>query len=365
MPRRKNSKNLPKSKDKKLYKIGQMAEVLNISPRSIRYFDQLGLFPHVKRSIGNTRLFDENDIEIIQKINKLKKEKHYPYEKIRDLLLKKTSISPQEIAIVCDNTENIDPQLKKNAHILQLLPQDDTEKKHIIWENIKENNRYPNTQSNDIDLTPIKEFLNNNKIKQCFVFLSSQHFHSWEKPLKTLNSSKHKMLIYNCEGFNSSSALLAQQLTERLLQNDTLEELELLVKKQRPMLFQIGYSLSCKTLLQNQKELSPLKVSPFIDQLLSFKAVFLRQKQHSNIICCVKNENDAQNKVMDEIAKELEKRGLYCHRVLITHANNEASAKKLLKTLQSLLRDTPIQIKEMTLTESLEIGPDSLLVSII
>ena len=71
MPRTKNAKNKPKSKEKKLYKIGQLAELLSITPRSIRYLDQLGLLPHMKRSSGKTRLFDTTDIQLIKEAYKL------------------------------------------------------------------------------------------------------------------------------------------------------------------------------------------------------------------------------------------------------------------------------------------------------
>ena len=55
-------------KPKKLYKIGHLTSLLGVTPRTIRYYDQFGLLPHVKRSEGNVRLFDDEDIKIIKKV---------------------------------------------------------------------------------------------------------------------------------------------------------------------------------------------------------------------------------------------------------------------------------------------------------
>ena len=50
------------------FKMGYVIEKLNITPRTIRYYDQLGLLPTIKRSDGQTRLFDKEDIKILKMI---------------------------------------------------------------------------------------------------------------------------------------------------------------------------------------------------------------------------------------------------------------------------------------------------------
>ena len=44
-------------KPKKLYKIGHLTSLLGVTPRTIRYYDQFGLLPHVKRSEGKCTSF--------------------------------------------------------------------------------------------------------------------------------------------------------------------------------------------------------------------------------------------------------------------------------------------------------------------
>ena len=73
-------------KARKLYKIGTLTQLLGITPRTIRYYDQFGLLPHVKRSKGNIRLFDDEDIQIIKQIKSLQDEQSLPLEVIKDHL---------------------------------------------------------------------------------------------------------------------------------------------------------------------------------------------------------------------------------------------------------------------------------------
>ncbi|WP_297422405.1 MerR family transcriptional regulator [Clostridium sp.] len=55
------------------YKIGEIAKLTNLTTRTIRYYEELGLFGTRKnRSIGELRLFDNDDIERLKKIQILK-----------------------------------------------------------------------------------------------------------------------------------------------------------------------------------------------------------------------------------------------------------------------------------------------------
>ena len=54
--------------NRKLFKIGHLTDQLGVTSRTIRYYDQMGLLPQVKRSDGNVRLFDDKDFEIIKEI---------------------------------------------------------------------------------------------------------------------------------------------------------------------------------------------------------------------------------------------------------------------------------------------------------
>ncbi len=54
------------------YSIGDVAELLNISISTLRYYDKEGLLPLVNRTSGNIRVFDDTDIECLKMIECLK-----------------------------------------------------------------------------------------------------------------------------------------------------------------------------------------------------------------------------------------------------------------------------------------------------
>lgn len=57
---------------KKTYSIGEVAEQYHISVSAIRYYDKNGLLPLVKRTNGNVRVFDEEDMRWLNMIECLK-----------------------------------------------------------------------------------------------------------------------------------------------------------------------------------------------------------------------------------------------------------------------------------------------------
>ena len=86
----------------KLFKIGDIIEKLKLTPRTIRYYDQLGLLPTIKRSDGQTRLFDTEDIKILRKINDLKKTSSLSLTEIKNKLYP-TKLSPKKDTIITDS----------------------------------------------------------------------------------------------------------------------------------------------------------------------------------------------------------------------------------------------------------------------
>jgi DNA-binding transcriptional MerR regulator len=54
------------------YSIKQVADKLNISISSLRYYDSQGLLPHIKRTAGNKRIFSDIDFEFLKMIECLK-----------------------------------------------------------------------------------------------------------------------------------------------------------------------------------------------------------------------------------------------------------------------------------------------------
>lgn len=54
------------------YSIGEVADMLNISISTLRYYDKEGLLPLVNRTSGNIRIFNDTDVECLKMIECLK-----------------------------------------------------------------------------------------------------------------------------------------------------------------------------------------------------------------------------------------------------------------------------------------------------
>jgi DNA-binding transcriptional MerR regulator len=54
------------------YSIGEVAEKLNLSKSTIRYYDKEGLLPFIQRNESGIRMFAESDISMLQVIECLK-----------------------------------------------------------------------------------------------------------------------------------------------------------------------------------------------------------------------------------------------------------------------------------------------------
>lgn len=56
----------------KYYKIGELAHLLNLSPRTIRYYEEIGLLNSVKRIEGGKRVYTDMDLKRLKFIQRLK-----------------------------------------------------------------------------------------------------------------------------------------------------------------------------------------------------------------------------------------------------------------------------------------------------
>ncbi len=79
----------------KLYKIGELAKLAKVSQRTIDYYTKLGLIEPEKRSKGNYRLYSDETLMRLKRIEQMKKEK-YTLEEIRDSLHQWSKITNDE-----------------------------------------------------------------------------------------------------------------------------------------------------------------------------------------------------------------------------------------------------------------------------
>lgn len=56
-----------------MYSISEVAKKMEITIPTLRYYDNLGLFPNLKKNKSGNRVFSEEDIEVVRIIKYLKK----------------------------------------------------------------------------------------------------------------------------------------------------------------------------------------------------------------------------------------------------------------------------------------------------
>lgn len=56
----------------KYYKIGQLADLVGVSTRTIRYYEEIGLLNSIKRMEGRKRVYTDRDYQRLQFIKRLK-----------------------------------------------------------------------------------------------------------------------------------------------------------------------------------------------------------------------------------------------------------------------------------------------------
>ncbi len=56
----------------KYYKIGQLADLVRVSTRTIRYYEEIGLLNSIKRMEGGKRVYTDRDYQRLQFIKRLK-----------------------------------------------------------------------------------------------------------------------------------------------------------------------------------------------------------------------------------------------------------------------------------------------------
>ncbi|NEU25175.1 MerR family transcriptional regulator [Paenibacillus ottowii] len=81
--------------DMKLYRIGELAKAAGVSERTIDYYTKLGLIKPEERSLKNYRLYNDETLNRLERINQMKQEK-YSLEEIRQTLIKWNSVAGEE-----------------------------------------------------------------------------------------------------------------------------------------------------------------------------------------------------------------------------------------------------------------------------
>jgi len=81
--------------DRKLFKIGELAALCEVSPRTIDYYTKIGLIEPTERSSTNYRLYGDETLQQLKRIEWLKQQK-LTLEEIKGLLLGIGKVTSEE-----------------------------------------------------------------------------------------------------------------------------------------------------------------------------------------------------------------------------------------------------------------------------
>ncbi len=100
----------------KYYQIGEIAHLVNVSPRTIRYYEEIGLLNSIKRIEGGKRVYTDRDIQRLKFITRLKclgltlSEMH-ELEDIYQIHRTNKKVLPRLLELLYNHAEKIDDRI--------------------------------------------------------------------------------------------------------------------------------------------------------------------------------------------------------------------------------------------------------------
>ncbi|MFC5451713.1 MerR family transcriptional regulator [Paenibacillus aestuarii] len=109
----------------KLYKIGELAKLADVSPRTIDYYTKLGLIEPEKRSDKNYRLYSDETFNRLKRIETMKNEK-YTLEEIKANLQQLNKVThddtvKEKLTSIQLHLEQVAKEAKELGPIMQQL----------------------------------------------------------------------------------------------------------------------------------------------------------------------------------------------------------------------------------------------------
>lgn len=371
------------AKPKKLYKIGHLTELLGVTPRTVRYYDQFGLLPHVKRSQGRVRLFDEEDVDIIRKIRRMQKEEYLPLDVIKARLFGHEAVAIDDAVVVTDSTASLPKDLaeKLNIHVMPLhikvgksVFQDGKDiTTRELWERCEKRKEKPQifVPSED-DFIEKYTRLAKQGYKEIYSFhLSNKFSETYENALKASYKIELDVNIHVIDSKSAGAGLgLISEMVATAIQNEnSAEKLQVLISKNLPLVHDIMAASSLSFVFTdfdtqppvgNGKDLIQAEISA-VKPVLSLN----RSSGELKLIDCCKNEDETIACMVKEFELEVAQRGGYLKQVSVIYGHHFAEATRLANEIKERFPNTALSISEESSILSTYLGPHSLGVSFV
>jgi len=311
---------------KVLYKIGDLTEKLNITPRTIRYYDQIGLLPNKKRSDGDTRLFDNEDITLIKKIRDLQKNEYLPLEHIKFKLFPKALLKDQALLFIDSLTQQT-LQLDLDVPVFTF---DENESLKALE-------------------SQLSAFLKQYPDKRCFL-----SFHSHTNLNAVLNKVKSELpkaihfSHYCSSSMGFTTELIIHKAIDLINQQVSFEEFDSIINRHLLLGFNICI---CDRLSHFFKEINESKY--YWRHLIQASAPVLFSDHFHTRLCHYINDIKTISPPALSLLFESEFLDLkrYCDQIVLYHCNMEQSCEKLKEKLLTLFPKLSITIVNKNVSE--------------
>ncbi len=368
--------------ERKLYKIGYLTKRLGITPRTIRYYDQMGLLPHVKRSEGNVRLFDDEDLEIIKKVRRMQKEEFLPLDVIKERLFGVEGASQnQNIAVLTDSTAVFPKDLSKNLniHVIpikltvngKVLDDDGKISEAEFWKKVDKGKA-------ELKTTPptVEEFkekflaLKKMGIRKVYsIHLSNSLSDTFQNAQAAGEQVSDQMDVIAIDSKTTGAGLglFVIQVAESLYKGESVQQLEVFIAKQIPLIYYTTMVNELRYLAQNAKEehSEGYQQPKLVEKLYQFKPIFtLKNNGEIDIIDCVKTQEEAFEILVGHVEQEYIARGKYAKYIMLTYNYLYGEAVEISNRIRQICPNTQIYLEEGCTALTTYLGPETLSVSI-
>lgn len=123
-----------------MYTIKEVAEKMEVSEHTLRFWAKSGFFPFVKRNENNIRQFSDNDLEWVRIVKCLRSvgTENKAIKKYIDLCIKGDSTISERYQIILDTKEKALQQMEELKQQLAVLDYKENFYKNLIKNNLKD-----------------------------------------------------------------------------------------------------------------------------------------------------------------------------------------------------------------------------------
>jgi DegV family protein with EDD domain len=370
-------------KNRKLYKIGQVTQLLGITSRTVRYYDQTGILPHVKRSEGGIRLFDDEDIDVIKRVRRMQHDEGLNLDKIRQRLYGEVKADKTAI-VITDSGASIPKELMESLPI-QIIPfqikiGDDVFKEGVdlsltdFWKRSRKTDQRPTAVAPTEDA-----FIVAYKAAAAAGYQQIYSIHTssiFTDVVSNATAAANKVVgeitvnVYDSKSLGSGLGLIVTQIAEAISKNEPVDQVSILVSKQLPMVHLLCMVDSLRDLVLGGFIPNPTpNVSDkgnLLTKLFEFKPVFTLDSKTGEleIIECCKTKESAIEVILTSLDEEIRARGRYVNRIMVVYNYMFGEAINLINQIKTQHPNVPIFLQEDTGLLSVFAGPQTVAVSV-